>query len=601
MNLLVKGGRVVDPASGRDAVGDVAVADGCFVESLAGKPERVLDAKGLVVAPGLVDLAARLREPGYEYRATLESEMAAAAAGGVTRLAVPPDTDPPLDEPGLVDMLRRRAQALSLSRVHPVGALTVKLEGRQLTEMAELAQAGCVAFSQADAAVADTQVLWRAMQYAATFGFPVWLRAEEPSLAKGGVAHDGEVATRMGLAGIPAFAETIAMATLLELVRATGARLHVCRISSAAGVAMLRRARHDGLPITCDVGMHHVHLSDMDLGYFDSQCRLQPPLRSGRDRDALRRRAGRRNHRRLVSDHTPVDEDGKHLPFAEAEPGATGLELLLPLTLKWGMQRKLQSRANPGARHQRPGAHPRGGRRAHRAGGAGGPGRVRPRGPVPRHRGGAAQPGQELAVPRRGASRARARDRRRRAPRVRGMRAGARGVLVLALLAGCSSAPERGGGYYKDDGPGGRVPDLAAIPDAVPRAEPLNRYANRPYERLGKRYVPLTRVGAFQQRGVATWYGRRFQGGSTSSGESYDMYKMTAAHPILPIPSYARVTNLANGRTVIVRINDRGPFHAERIIDLSYAAAYKLGYVNAGSARVLVEQIVPGGTPLAAQ
>jgi rare lipoprotein A len=168
-------------------------------------------------------------------------------------------------------------------------------------------------------------------------------------------------------------------------------------------------------------------------------------------------------------------------------------------------------------------------------------------------------------------------------------------ALVLALLvAGCGSTPERGG-YYKDDGPGAHVPDLASIPDAAPRPEPLHRWANRPYERFGKRYVPLTRVGSFQQRGVASWYGRRFHGNATSSGETYDMYKMSAAHPILPIPSFARVTNLANGRTVVVRVNDRGPFHSDRIIDLSYAAAYKLGYVQAGSARVLVEQVVPAG------
>jgi peptidoglycan lytic transglycosylase len=175
-----------------------------------------------------------------------------------------------------------------------------------------------------------------------------------------------------------------------------------------------------------------------------------------------------------------------------------------------------------------------------------------------------------------------------------------RWALAFAILAGCSSTPERGGGYYKDDGPGARVPDLASIPDAVPRREPLHRWANRPYVALGKRYVPLTRVGAFQQRGLASWYGKRFHGNPTSSGEIYDMYKMSAAHPILPIPSYARVTNLSNGRTVVVRVNDRGPFHSDRIIDLSYAAAYKLGYVGQGSARVLVEQIVPGGAPLAA-
>jgi dihydroorotase len=340
MRLLVKGGRVIDPASGRDAPGDVFVADGRIVQP-AGTPDRTIDARGLVVAPGFIDLAARLREPGYEYKATLESEMDAAVAGGVTSLACPPDTDPPLDEPGLVDMLRRRAKALARARVYPVGALTVKLAGQQLTEMAELAESGCVAFSQANVAVADTQVLWRALQYAATYGFPVWLRAEDAWLAKGGVAHDGEVATRLGLAGIPAFAETIALAQLFELVRATGARVHVCRISSAAGVAMLRRAKHDGLPLTCDVAIHHLHLSDMDLGYFDAHCRLEPPLRSQRDREALAAALADGTIDCVVSDHTPVDEDQKLLPFAEAEPGATGLELLLPLALKWGMQRKL--------------------------------------------------------------------------------------------------------------------------------------------------------------------------------------------------------------------------------------------------------------------
>jgi len=340
MKLLIRGGRVVDPASGRDAPGDVFVADGRIAQA-AGTPDRTIEAKGLVVAPGFIDLAARLREPGYEYRATLESEMDAAVAGGVTSLACPPDTDPPLDEPGLVDMLRRRAKALSRARVYPVGALTVKLAGQQLTEMAELAESGCVAFSQANVPVPDTQVLWRALQYAATFGLPVWLRAEDAWLAKDGVAHDGEVATRLGLAGIPVFAETIALAQLFELVRATGARVHICRISSAAGVAMLRRAKHDGLPLTCDVGIHHLHLSDMDLGFFDSSCRLEPPLRSQRDREALAAALADGTIDCTVSDHTPVDEDQKLLPFAEAEPGATGLELLLPLALKWGMERKL--------------------------------------------------------------------------------------------------------------------------------------------------------------------------------------------------------------------------------------------------------------------
>jgi len=340
MRIHIKNARVVDPASGRDGAGDVFLTEGRIAEPFK-NAERVIDAKGLVVAPGFIDLSARLREPGYEYKATLESEMEAATAGGVTSLACPPDTDPPLDEPGLVDMLRRRAKSLSRARVYPVGALTVKLEGQALTEMGQLTDAGCVAFSQANAPLADTQVLWRALQYAATFGYPVWLRAEDAWLAKGGVAHDGEVATRLGLPGIPAFAETIALAGLLELVRATRARVHVCRLSTAGGVELMRRAKQEGLPVTCDVGIHHVHLCDMDLGYFDSHCRLEPPLRSARDRDALSRALAEGTVDCLCSDHTPVDEDGKHLPFAQAEPGATGLELLLPLTLKWGQASRL--------------------------------------------------------------------------------------------------------------------------------------------------------------------------------------------------------------------------------------------------------------------
>ncbi len=340
MKLLIKGGRVVDPASGRDELGDIFISDG----KISGKKEtadQVIEAKGLVVAPGLIDLAARLREPGFEYKATLESEMDAAVAGGVTSLACPPDTDPPLDEPGLVDMLRRRAKALGRARVYPVGALTVKLAGERLTEMSELAEAGCVAFSQANVPITDTQVLWRAMQYAATFGFPVWLRVEDRWLAGDGVAHDGEIATRLGLPGIPAFAETIALASALLLVRATGTRVHFCRLSTAVGVEMIRTAKQDRLPVSCDVGIHHVHLSELDIGYYDSHCRFEPPLRSQRDRDALAAGLADGTIDCAVSDHTPVDEDQKQLPFAEAETGATGLELLLPLTLKWGAQRKL--------------------------------------------------------------------------------------------------------------------------------------------------------------------------------------------------------------------------------------------------------------------
>ena len=339
MKIHIKGGRLIDPGNGVDAQRDLYIAAGKIVavgEAPKGyAANRVIDAAGLIVCPGLVDLAARLREPGFEYMATLESEMEAAIAGGVTSLACPPDTDPPLDEPGLVEMLKFRAKNLNQARVYPVGALTEGLKGARLTEMAELVDAGCIAFSQADAPFTDNQVLYHALLYAATFGFPVWLRAQDSALARDGVAHDGQVATRLGLPGIPVCAETVALSTILILARETGARVHLARLSSAEGVDRVRQAKRLGLPVTCDIAIHHAHLTEMDIGYFDSNSHLNPPLRSLRDRDALRAALADGTVDAICSDHTPVDEDVKQLPFAEAESGATGLELLLPLTLKW--------------------------------------------------------------------------------------------------------------------------------------------------------------------------------------------------------------------------------------------------------------------------
>jgi dihydroorotase len=337
VKILIRNGRVVCPASGRDEVADIAIASGRIVSIGAVAdftPDRTLDASGLVVAPGLVDLAARLREPGHEHEGMLESELAAAAAGGVTSLVCPPDTDPVLDEPGLVEMLKFRARKLSRCRVFPLGALTRGLAGQALTEMAELTEAGCVGFSQADEPVTDTQVLQRALQYAATFGYPVWLRPQDGWLGKG-VAAQGAIATRLGLAGVPVVAETVALATLFELVRATGARVHLCRLSSAAGVALLRAAKAAGLPVTADVSINSLHLTDVDIGYFNADMRLTPPLRQGADRDALRAALADGTIDALVSDHNPVADDAKQLPFGEAEPGATGLELLLSLALRW--------------------------------------------------------------------------------------------------------------------------------------------------------------------------------------------------------------------------------------------------------------------------
>lgn len=338
MNLLIKGGRVIDPASGLDEKTDVAVT-GSTVEAIKNiaadfVPDTVLDASGCIVIPGLVDLQVRLREPGHEHEGMLASEMAAAVAGGVTSVVCPPDTDPVLDEAGLVEMLRHRAKRLHQARLYPLGALTRNLQGEALTEMLQLTQAGCVGFSQAEVPLANTQVLQRALQYASTFGYSVWLRPQELHLGKG-VAASGPLATRMGLSGVPVAAETIALHTIFELVRATGARVHLCRLSSAAGVALVRQAKADGLPVTCDVSINSLHLTDVDIGYFDSRMRLNPPLRQQRDRDALRAGLADGTIDALVSDHTPVDEDAKALPFAQSEPGATGLELLLSLALKW--------------------------------------------------------------------------------------------------------------------------------------------------------------------------------------------------------------------------------------------------------------------------
>ncbi len=339
MKLLIQNGRVINPATGFDRVADVAVEAGRILSigavAKGFTPDRTLDATGCVVAPGLIDLAVRLREPGHEHEGMLQSELAAAVAGGVTSLVCPPDTEPVLDEPGLVEMLKFRAEKLHQSRVFPLGALTRSLKGEALTEMVQLTQSGCVGFSQAEVPLLDTQVLVRALQYAASFGYTVWLRPRDFHLGKG-VAASGPMATRLGLSGVSVASETIALHTIFELVRSTRARVHICRISSAAGLALVAQAKAEGLPVTCDVSIHNLFLTDTDIGYFDSRMRLDPPLRQQRDRDALRLGLADGLIDALVSDHTPVDEDAKTLPFAEAEPGATGLELLLGLACKWG-------------------------------------------------------------------------------------------------------------------------------------------------------------------------------------------------------------------------------------------------------------------------
>jgi dihydroorotase len=346
MKILIQGGRIIDPSSGLDQQGDVAVSNGRIASlgrSAQGfQPDKVIDASGCWVIPGLVDLNARLGEPGGEHAHMLQSELAAAGAGGVTSVVCPPDTSPVLDEPGLVEMLKFRAQKRHAARVFPLGALTRGLQGESLTAMVELSDAGCVGFGQADVPVVNTQTLQRAMQYASTHGYTTWLRPQDTWLGKG-VAASGAYATRLGLAGVPVMAETIALQTIFDLVRATSARVHLQRISSAAGVTLLKAAKAEGLPVTADVSMNSLFLVDNDIGFFDSRMRLSPPLRGSRDRTALRAGLQDGTIDAIVSDHTPVSEDGKLLPFAEAEVGATGLELLLNLLLRLAEDMKLST------------------------------------------------------------------------------------------------------------------------------------------------------------------------------------------------------------------------------------------------------------------
>ncbi len=337
MRLHIANGRVIDPANGHDGPQDLFIADGHIVA--AGQApdgfhaDRRLDAAGLAVLPGLVDLSARvLRDPADPQ--TAPAELRAALAGGVTTLVLPPQPDAALDDPAKIEALLRAAPP-GHPRVLPLGALTVGLRGETLAEMGLLAQAGCVAFSQGDRGIADTRVLWGAMRYASGLGLPLWLHPQDPWLARDAVAASGAYADRLGLAGLPPQAETLALQTIFELQRATGARVHLSRLSTASGLELLRAARREGLPVTADVSAHNLHLTDVDIGFFDTNFHLTPPLRGQRDRDAIQAALRDGLVDALCSDHTLVDDAGKAAPFPLSQPGATGLELLLSLTLKW--------------------------------------------------------------------------------------------------------------------------------------------------------------------------------------------------------------------------------------------------------------------------
>ncbi len=339
MSLHIKNGHVIDPVNDISKKTDVFVDDDGFICAIGSKPDgfkatTALDVKDRIVCPGLVDLRARVREPGLEYKATIESEVQAAVSAGITTLVTPPDTNPVIDTPAMAQMIQQRAWRYGLAFIHPLGALTSGLKGNHLSDMESLDEAGCVGISNALEPVKDTLVLRRAMEYAASFDLTVFLHSEDPWLRGTGTVHEGEISTRLGLPGIPESAETVAVARDLALIEQTGVRAHFCQLSTARAVAMVAEAQERGLPITADVTAHHLHLTEHDIGFFNSQCHVLPPLRSQRDRDGLRQGLKDGIVSVVCSDHQPHEADAKLAPFSVSEPGISGLETLLPLTLR---------------------------------------------------------------------------------------------------------------------------------------------------------------------------------------------------------------------------------------------------------------------------
>ncbi len=339
MSLHIKNGHVIDPLNDINKKTDVFVDERGFICAIGKKPDgfkpaSTIDAKNRIVCPGLVDLRARVREPGLEYKATIESEVQAAVSAGITTLVTPPDTNPVIDTPAMAQMIQQRAWRYGLAFIHPLGALTAGLKGKHLSDMESLDEAGCVGMSNALEPVIDTLVLRRAMEYAASFDLTVFLHSEDPWLRGIGTAHEGEVGTRLGLPGIPESAETVAVARDLALIEQTGVRAHFCQLSTARAVTMVAEAQERGLPVTADVTAHHLHLTEHDIGFFNSQCHVMPPLRSQRDRDGLRQALKDGVISVVCSDHQPHEPDAKLAPFSVSAPGISGLETLLPLTLR---------------------------------------------------------------------------------------------------------------------------------------------------------------------------------------------------------------------------------------------------------------------------
>lgn len=338
--LIIRQGRVIDPANDLDAVKDIYIKNGHIVaiddhiddEKAANAKE--IDASGLIVIPGVIDLCARLREPGLEHKATIASETIAASKAGITTLCCPPDTDPVIDETAVVDLINQRVKDAAHSHIVCLGALTSKLKGEHLSEMAALKEAGCIGVSNAKQSITNTLVLRRALEYASSHDLTVFIEPNDPYLSNEGCAHEGAVATRLGLPGIPDAAESTIIARDLELIAEIGARVHFGRLSSARSVSLIEQAQKQGLKVTADVAVHQLFLTEMDLSTYNSHCHVLPPFRELRDRDVLRHAIANGIIQAVCSDHQPHEDDAKLHPFPASEPGISGLETLLPLTLK---------------------------------------------------------------------------------------------------------------------------------------------------------------------------------------------------------------------------------------------------------------------------
>lgn len=337
MRTRITGGRVIDPANAIDGLLDVFIEGGQIIaignEPAGFQSDEEINADGLWVLPGLVDLAARLREPGEEHKATIESETRAAASTGITTLCCPPDTSPIIDTPAVAELIQKRAEQAGYAHVLPIGALTKQLEGSLLSEMASLKEAGCVAMHNV-IPITNTQVQRLAMEYAETHGITVFITPEDNWLRNQGCAHEGKVSTRLGLPGIPEAAETAAVARDLALIEQLGVKVHFCRISTTRAVRMIARAQFDGLPVTADVCAHQLHLTEMDISDYDSNCHVLPPLRTQRDREGLRTGIAQGVIQAICSDHQPHEADAKLAPFCSTRPGISSLETLLPLSLR---------------------------------------------------------------------------------------------------------------------------------------------------------------------------------------------------------------------------------------------------------------------------